>query len=527
MSTTYLMRSFGGVLPLTTSTTTSTPAPTGTYRVLVGGSAVFVLAGTLTFDRVIGKRAQASFTVYSTTATHFQQYQQVQIYDGAGTLAFSGYITTPKEQQPGFQSSLVHTVTCTDQHYLADKRVVANVYVNKTCGFIAQDIVTNILAAEGVTIAQIYDGPTPGPLLYPSPTLYPGGNIGLIPQATFSYATVAQALDELVKAASSSGVPYYWMIDQNKQLWFVPYTTVVNSALVDGSQIDMVVAPCTVTRSNPTYRNTQYLVGGYSQTATQTETRKGDGNTVAWTMGYALNATPAITLNGPTKSVGIKGTTGHDYYWAQGDPVITQDSGAGKLVSTDTLQIVYVGQFPSVIIDQNAAQIGYQKSIDGTSGIVEKVDQDATLTSTANGLSEASQLLTLYGQQGIILQFTTRQNGYAPGQLITVNLPRHQLYNVQMLISEVSAGDQIDHFTIWYTVTAVMGPYDISWVHFFSKVLTQNQPANSINVGISQSISLLVPFTEALSVSMTMNVSVYACPVPGPTLYPSPTLYPC
>jgi hypothetical protein len=506
------------------------------FTVNVAGTNVFAIAGTVQFGQTIGKRAQASFTVYSSTALHFQQYQQVAIYDSNYALAFTGYIMIPQEQQPGHRPSLLHTITCCDQHYLADKRVVAAIYTNKTIGYIAQNIAQNILAAEGVTIAQIYDGPTPGTMLYPSPTLYPGGNVGLIPLASFGYCTVAQAFDELVKAASSSGTPYYWMIDQFKQLWVVPYTTVVNSTIVDGTTIEQVISAPTVTRSNPTYRNTQYLVGGVAQTVTQTEVRKGDDNTQSWTMGYALNTVPTISTNLAgagyvTKTVGIKGVdTGKDFYWAAGDPVITQDSSGTKLRGTpsnDLLQVVYIGQYPSVFFDANAAQVAYQQGIDGTSGIVEKVDTDATLTSTANGLSEVSQLLTLYATQGVLLQFTTRQAGYAPGQMITVNLPNHQLYNTQLLISELVGTDQLDQLNMYYTISAVLGPYDISWIQFFSKVLAQNQIANSINVGVSQSVSLLAPFTETLSVAMTLNVNVYACPLPSTTLFPSATLFPC
>src|SRR5690349_7164103 len=93
--------------------------PAKTYKVVVNGNSVMTLAGTLNIQNTIGKRSQASFTIHSDTNTHFQQYQQVQIYDATGTLVFNGYITTPKEQRPGFQPSLIHTITCTDQHYLA------------------------------------------------------------------------------------------------------------------------------------------------------------------------------------------------------------------------------------------------------------------------------------------------------------------------------------------------------------------------------------------------------------------------
>src|SRR6266699_4197612 len=150
----------------------------GTYTVLIGGLPVFVVAGTLSINSTIGKRSTASFTAKTDNNTHFQQYQQVSIYDNTSTLLFSGYITQPKETKPGFHPVLEHVITCTDQHFLADKRIIAATYTNMTVGTIVQSIVTNILSQEGVTVGHITDGATgtdlfPSLTLYPSTTLYP------------------------------------------------------------------------------------------------------------------------------------------------------------------------------------------------------------------------------------------------------------------------------------------------------------------------------------------------------------------
>src|SRR5216684_990447 len=191
----------------------------GTYTAQIGGNTVFVKQGTLGAQNTIGRSSQANFTVFDRLgATLFQQFQQVQIYDQNGILAFSGYLNPPKIQKPGFQPALETQITCIDQHWLALKRIVAKVYRNQTFGFIVQDLVTNILSQEGVTVGTIAAGP-------------------IVPFANFGYCTVSAALDALVAAASSSGIPYYWSIDQNKLLWFVPYTAIVG-ATVDGTQVD-------------------------------------------------------------------------------------------------------------------------------------------------------------------------------------------------------------------------------------------------------------------------------------------------
>jgi hypothetical protein len=186
-----------------------------------------------------------------------------------------------------------------------------------------------------------------------------------------------------------------------------------------------------------------------------------------------------------------------------------------------------VGQYPNTVISQNAAQVAYQASIDGTSGIVEGLINNNSLNGTTSAIAAASADLTLYAQQGTVLTFDTMQAGYAPGQLVPVNLPWHNINNQQFLIESVVASDQRDLINIWYTVTAILGPYDVTWVDFFSKLLkTQQQPAN-INVGNTTSVNILTQLTANIAPSTAnLNITVNSVPVPRSSLHPSPTLFP-
>lgn len=474
------------------------------YTVKIISSFVTVIAGTLKISNSVGRRSQASFTVKTDLSTFFDQYEQVFIYDGSNTLTFSGYISQVTTTAYPIAGYATHQVSCTDQHFLADKRVYYATFTNRTAGVIVTAILNNILSQEGVTVGQIYDGLEPSPTLYPSATLYPSGT-GQIPNATFYYNTVAQALDQLAQQAGISGTPYYWMIDQNKKLYFVPYTTIVNSTVVDGTNIDIKYYPPQITRQNPTYRNKQYITGGVSQIGPVTETRTGDGKLTSWTMAYDLALAPIITLNNIPVSVGIQGSGQSQYYWSQGSKVITQDSSQTKLTSSDTLSITYTGQYPSTAYLSNQQQITAQAAIDGSSGIIENVYNDNTLTTANNALLECSALLNRNCNRGIQFKFTTLVSGYAPGQLITVNISSFWLTNQQMLIEQIDIEDK-DGLNIWFTITAVSGAFDTNWVNFFSKLLQYNVPQNSINSG--------------------SNNVVFAAPYPSSTLYPSPTLFP-
>jgi hypothetical protein len=404
----------------------------GTYVVKIAGSTVAIKGGTLSIDLGLGKRGAASFLVQQPdTSTHYQQYQQVSIFDLNNTLIFTGYIDTPQEMQPGHANYLTNQMTCMDQRWLTDKRLVfssslapdvtlapstilapgsstlARTYTNRGYDVIVYDLYNSILREEGVTIGAILTGPYPSPTLAPSTTLAPNGPNKFISSVTFNYPTVTQALDALVKAASdSSGVTFYWSIDQNKQLWFVPYSYTVNNTVVDGTQIDQVRHAPYVTRANPLYRNVQYVMGG----------------------------TP---------------------------------TGASSA--------------------RNGSQVTAQKALDGTSGIVESVAKDTAITNRADDVIEANQLLNVYCVPGALrFVFPTRVSGYMPGQQITVTYGPFGFSSTKMLVESVHVEDPQDLYDFLYTITAIIGPYDANWANFFGKLLSPSgvSSASSISIGI-------------------------------------------
>jgi concanavalin A-like lectin/glucanase superfamily protein len=481
----------------------------------IAGSAVFVQAGTLSVDLAIGRRGTAAFTVKQPdTSTHYQQYQLVQLFDQHGVLIFGGYINQPKEMKPGFQSFLLNQMTCMDYRWITDKRVIydsllapsptlapsttlapggsstTKTYVNRPYDVIVQDIFNKYLAPEGVTLGAIFTGPFPSPTLAPSTTLAPNGPTQSISQVIFTYPTVTQALDALAASASASGVTFYWAIDQNKQFWFVPYTYTVNTTVVDGTQVDegqrSGVTPY-VTRANPLNRNTQYIAGGSTPGAPRAEYFTGNGQARTWQLSYNVAGQPTIIVNGTSKSIGIQGTSGNAYTYQIGSNSITQDSSQAVLVSTDMLEVAYTPALPHTASAQNSSAITAQKALDGTTGIVESVLKDPTISSDADGVTEANYLLNVYCVPGTLLfVFATRVSGYFPGQQITVTYAPLGFSSTKMLIESVHIDDRADGFNIWYTITAIIGPYDATWASFFGKMLAPKgtATAGSISVGI-------------------------------------------
>lgn len=519
----YAPRIFGGPVPYQPNITAQ---DVGSPTIVIAGQEHLCIAGSLQVENKIGKRSTASCTLHTSTAFHFQQDQRIHIFDKDNNVLFNGYIDKPKEKKSGFAKSLIHSITAVDGHRLADKRRAVKLYTNKTAGAIVYDLWNTYLRPEGITIAAIFDGPTPSDYLYPSETFYPGDNIvASIPTALFAYCKVSEAFDALAKQASYAGIPYWWQIDEQLRLWFVPYTYMRRTDIIDGSTIDELSA--TVTRSNPTYFNTKWITGATVQTSTQTETRKGDGQITAWDMSYPLAQVPTVTVNSTAKTVGIQGVeTGKNFYWNASSTTISQDTGDTKLTTSDTLQVVYIGTYPTIFYDQDASQVAYESDLDDSTGIVEDVEENASITSFDAGVNYIKEALARYAKQATLLEFETLDPAFQQGQLATFDLPDFDINMADLLIESVVASDQRDGLNIWYKVSAIAGPYDVSWVDFFSKLLKTPQKVENISIGVSQVLNTLETFTATVNTTAILTIKSFGGLAPSNSLYPSDTLYP-
>lgn len=449
--------------------------------VMTDGSHLFFESGSLRMDQAIGQRSGADFVIVDEAgAQHYEQGNPVVITDDVtGLRVFSGVVDDSLENQPAHTALLTHQITCVDNHYYADKRRIAYSNTNVAAGTIVQDIVTQVLASEGIIVQRgvnkhsaqqsdveqndmsgfspgssvtISQDTTPGNAWHGtgslkvitsggantfeqiethvdatqftpgaqvtisayvkatagSPTLRwfvqsntgaiggtttvtlstawqritrtvtlpnpmtgivyiglrldtgsPAQSVGFfmdgmqieqaaaasawelgglqqsvqsgptINEFTSNYETCANCLDALAQAAT-----FFWQIDANKVLWFAAPGTLLApwAAVIPG--IDILRDNVTLERTNPLYRNRQYVLGGTDQTTQQVETRRGDGNTAAFTMSYALSTQPTITLNGAAQTVGIGGVDPagtKQWYWNKGSNVIAQDSSGTKL----------------------------------------------------------------------------------------------------------------------------------------------------------------------------------------------------
>lgn len=298
----------------------------------------------------------------------------------------------------------------------------------------------------------------------------------LIPSANYQNTFTDKNLDDLGKQSNIS-----WYIDQNKTLFFnqrlaTPAPWILSSnTLALPSDIEMD-SNLSVDVSGDLYRNRQTLTG-VTNTGAFTNTFIGDGSSTSFTLGYpvAPGTTPTITLNGGAQKVGLKGSSGSDWYYAVGDPVLQQDNAGTKLIASDTLLVSYTGTFITTVTVDNAAAQSALAAISGDSGTVEAVlDVSSPGMQYAAALTYANQLLLRYCISGRTLTFVTYRDGLQIGQLLPVFIAEENLSNIQMLIHQldITVQQQPNGVLLYkYLATVSELPVIASWKKLLASAL--------------------------------------------------------
>jgi len=461
---------------------------------------VSIQVDSLSIDDAIGERSVCSFTVID-SENHFEQGQPVEITDGA-TLLFAGFIDTSSEQKTIGSATALHVVRCADMHYLPDKRIIAKVYENELAGNIVKDLITEKLAAEGITEGTIQDGPT-------------------VVEAVFNYVTVSRAMESLAEKAD-----FIWYVDYDKKLYFMARDTV--AAPWTATAADMKTDSISLERGNKQYRNTQYVKGGKDITDPITENKIGDGKTRAWVVGFPIAKEPALKLNITdiaAADIGIRGVeTGKRYYWSKGSNVISQDDNETLLVSSDTLEVTYRGEFDIIVKTYDQDEIEDRISVEGGSGIVEEVADESNTTTREAAFEIANAKLKKYGVIGQRLRFLTKRSGLFAGQILTVSLPGYGLNSAEMLIESVTITTE-QNTVVWYDVSCAEGPEQQNWTKLFGdmakrgKVLTVRE-----NIGEDEVLVTLKEFDKTWLADTANNI--FAELYPAADLYPGAAIYP-
>lgn len=411
----------------------------------------------LNIDDEINARSTSNFRLIDKTGSyHVSPGQPVEVYDNSNTLVFGGMIEEPEEENPMETNVLYIPVTCIDQQALADRRLIGESYDNQTCGYMARDILTKKLSQEGVTEGVIHDGPT-------------------VVRAVFPYFKATQCLDDLAELSGFS-----WWISHDKKLYFVSRETfkapfnITNTSKIRNVKVKI---------NKDKYRNRQFIRAGQDVTDVQTERFKGDGEQRTFSVGFKIAKKPTINVitdngDGTTtttqQTVGIRGVDdGKQFYWSKGEKELTQDDTEPKLdKETQTLEIIYQGFFPILVVAEDGPAISERKKVEGGSGIYESIDQQASIDNANAALDIAKGKLRRFARLTRFVEFETDLIGLQAGQLIHIDLPIHNI-KTEFLIQSISISDYTPNGDLRYQVSCVDGEAVGGWVQFFKTLMNQ------------------------------------------------------
>lgn len=406
-------------------------------------------AKSFTYKDELNSRNTCAFDILDPAGTYVPDIgNTISIVDGA-TTHYAGTITGRRKNKKPGHIAILTRVRSSDYNQYADRHRVAAVFDNAKLGDIVDTIITDYLAADGVTIAAGLAGTGP-----------------IIMRISFNRVKVSDAFNEL---ATISG--WSWNIGYDKVLTFAPRASIgAPVGVTDTNGVALETDPLTVEENTGQYRNSQTINAGTDLTASRTDDFVGDGTRQTFTLPFPVGEAPtSITVDAVAETIGIRSVdTGKDWYWSKGDPNITQDAGGTPLTSSNTLAVTYKGLFPIVEQAQDDAEITARKAIEGGSGIWESVESQPQIDNVDLAHDLAAGLLRRFPIPEIV-QYKTDQAGLAAGQLQLINIPALGL-NTQYLIERVEARDMDGQF-LRYSITAVSGEALGGWKQFFNKII--------------------------------------------------------
>jgi len=178
------------------------------------------------------------------------------------------------------------------------------------------------------------------------------------------------------------------------------------------------------------------------------------------------------------------------------------------------------------VLVENDAEVAARAAIEGAgTGYVEAIDDDTSIVDKDDAIDAAEAKLDKYSMAGKQVRFDIITYGLAPGQLVPVTTARYDLSFADLLVTEVNTVST--DIGLVYKITAVKGPVIGGWEKFFGDLIKSKDDVRLTVGDANQILIIMAPYDENWEWSESVTETVWACPVPAVTLYPSATLYPC
>jgi hypothetical protein len=343
----------------------------------------------------------------------------------------------------------------------------------------ATDVVTGTFAYTRLRLATTDPSVTPQVEDVTTFALSPQIGAGaLIPDITYDNSLVSKDLDDLSKQSN-----YSWYVDTSQMMVFRAFATVPAPWILQSTAAGLAMysdieinSDLELDVENDLYRTRQIIIGAQDTVTPPPANFIGDGSNRSFTLGYPLAAMPTVTLNGITQTLATKGSNNANFYYAINDPVLKQDSLNTVMQKTDVLIVAYSGLFDvTIVLDDLAEQAARRIIENGGTGIVEAVeDVTGKGVSRAAATTLANGLIARYANAGRTLIFDTSRTGLAIGQVLTIFLPEHGIWDGQFYIQSIEITlrkGTNDTQVWWFKVSASELPKKASWAKLIGQGL--------------------------------------------------------
>ncbi|MBU2051449.1 MAG: hypothetical protein KKH61_21070, partial [Gammaproteobacteria bacterium] len=349
-----------------------------------------------------------------------------------------------------------------------------------------------------------------------------------VEEMVINYAQLSKAFDELAKRSNK-----IWYIDRAKQFWFVDRTITLAPVVVIASDITRnPEIASSLAEASPMYRNRQYGRAGQATTSIQqTETRTGDGETVAFTMGFPIAKVPEVKKTPPglpLQTMGIRGiddiapppAVPKECYWNKGDAVITFETAPGI---GEAIEVKYYGLYDLMVRVESIPKQLARQAVEGGTGIIETLDDFPGVSTKDDAIAAVNATLAHYGVIGKQFTFPLRKWGLEPGQMAEINswaydlhgtflVPPFMIFANNTLLIESVAISEIAPGELQYMITAIEGPELGDWTGFFKALAdVKADIMERITVGDNQILIILTSDAEGIELSEATAYTIWAC----------------
>jgi len=401
---------------------------------------------------------------------------------------FAGHIKDINSSNLLCDTTVFHEVTCVDYNALLDKRLVFQIYEDQTVASVIEKIHRDFLNGENITLGNVDTG-----------------NIK-IKKSVFSYTKCSKVFNDI-----STQTGLFWFIDFDRDLHFFPRSkkstefflnadcSFVNidtkkfCAYINNQTCNEGIkhANIVVNRRSDQVVNEQFIIAGNDETKQRQESFVGDGERQAFSLKYEMSqlkkgldgiiAADAITLDsggGPVNQTVASRDDNEDgepvgaqWYFEKGSYEIVQDDGDTPITSADTLRVNFKGLYKVVVKNRNISPtIADYRKIENTSGLYQNVDDDESIESKAYAQSMADGLVRKFQRGPITVNFSTDILVINIGDVISVNLPDHDIDMPNGFIVNAIGIQEIENKLMRFSYELISTENQGDWQEYFRKI---------------------------------------------------------